>query len=183
MRVGVFCGSQFGSIPGLKEEACKVGKLLASQGHELVYGGGSVGLMKQIADGVLDAGGNVIGVIPTALREKELAHESVQEMIEVKTMAERKDIMMEKSDIFICLPGGYGTLDEMMEVITMNKLAYFRKPIGLWNFQGFYSSLDRFFLELKEKNFIHENLDGNDLPDYLINSVFSELLEDLIKIV
>lgn len=183
MKIGVFCGSQFGTIKGLKQEAYEMGKLLASQGHELVYGGGSVGLMKQIADGVLEGGGNVIGVIPTALREKELAHDRVQEMIEVTTMAERKDIMMERSDIFICLPGGYGTLDEMMEVITMNKLAYFRKPIGLWDYEGFYSSLNQFFVELKDKGFIHDNLDGNDLPDYLINSVFSELVEDLIKIV
>lgn len=140
-RVCVFCGSSFGRDSRYTSAARELGQLLAMRGLGLVYGGGSVGLMGVIADAVLDAGGEVIGVIPERLATKELLHTRVPDMRRVRDMHERKALMAELADAFIALPGGYGTLEELFEVITWAQLGFHRKNIGLLNIAGYFDPL------------------------------------------
>ncbi len=140
-RVCVYCGSNFGSHPAFPEAAAGVGREMASRGLGLVYGGGSVGLMGTVADAVLQAGGEVIGVIPRKLVELEKEHRGLTKLIEVDTMHERKRLMMEHADGFLVLPGGYGTLEELFEVIAWLQLGFHHKPVGLLNVAGFYDHL------------------------------------------
>ncbi|MGE3314775.1 MAG: TIGR00730 family Rossman fold protein [Planctomycetaceae bacterium] len=143
-RVCVFCGSNAGGDPGYASAAQDLGRLLATRGLGLVYGGGSVGLMGVVADAALDAGGEVIGVIPERLATKELLHTRVPDMRRVRDMHERKALMAELADAFIALPGGYGTLEELFEVITWAQLGFHRKNIGLLNFAGYFDRLVSF---------------------------------------
>jgi uncharacterized protein (TIGR00730 family) len=140
-RVCVYCGSNFGSDPAFREAAAGVGRALAGQGRGLVYGGGSVGLMGVVADAVLAGGGEVIGVIPRKLVLLEKEHRGLSKLIETDTMHERKRLMMEHADGFLVLPGGYGTLEELFEVIAWLQLGFHRKPVGLLNVAGFYDAL------------------------------------------
>ncbi len=140
-RICVFCGSNFGHSPRYRESAVELGNLLASSGHPLVYGGGQVGLMGVIADAVLDAGGDVIGIIPEMLATKELLHTGVPDMRLVPDMHARKALMAELSDAFIALPGGYGTFEELLEIVTWAQLGIHRKTIGLLNVAGFFDPL------------------------------------------
>ncbi|QIF02757.1 TIGR00730 family Rossman fold protein [Roseimicrobium sp. ORNL1] len=137
-RVCVYCGSSFGNDPAFTEAAVAVGRELAAQGLGLVYGGGSVGLMGTVADAVLEGGGQVIGVIPRKLVELEKEHRGLTKLIETDTMHERKRLMMEHADGFLVLPGGYGTLEELFEVIAWLQLGFHHKPVGLLNVDGFY---------------------------------------------
>lgn len=137
-RVCVYCGSNFGNDPAFTEAAVAVGRELAAQGLGLVYGGGSVGLMGTVADAVLEGGGQVIGVIPRKLVELEKEHRGLTKLIETDTMHERKRLMMEHADGFLVLPGGYGTLEELFEVIAWLQLGFHHKPVGLLNVDGFY---------------------------------------------
>jgi hypothetical protein len=140
-RVCVFCGSNSGRDPRYASAARELGQLLTTRGLGLVYGGGSVGLMGMIADAALDAGGEVIGVIPERLATKELLHTRVPDMRRVRDMHERKALMAELADAFIALPGGYGTLEELFEVITWAQLGFHRKNIGLLNIAGYFDPL------------------------------------------
>ena len=140
-RICVFCGSNTGANPRYREAAVQLGTLLAGQGHPLVYGGGQVGLMGVVADAVLDAGGEAIGVIPEMLATKELLHAGVDDMRLVPDMHARKALMAELSDAFIALPGGYGTFEELLEVITWAQLGIHRKNIGLLNVAGYFDPL------------------------------------------
>nr|MBI3613672.1 TIGR00730 family Rossman fold protein [Nitrospirota bacterium] len=140
-RICVFCGSREGTGPAYAAAARALGGLLAGEGIGLVYGGGGIGLMKLLADAVLDAGGNVTGVIPHALTIQEIAHPRVTDLRVVGSMHERKALMAELSDAFIALPGGYGTLEEFCEVVTWAQLGLHRKPCGLLNVAGFYDPL------------------------------------------
>lgn len=140
-RVCVYCGSNFGSDPAFQAEAGAVGRELVAQGLGLVYGGGSVGLMGTVADAVLAGGGEVIGVIPRKLVQLEKEHRGLTKLIEVDTMHERKRLMMEHADGFLVLPGGYGTLEELFEVIAWLQLGFHQKPVGLLNVAGFYDLL------------------------------------------
>jgi uncharacterized protein (TIGR00730 family) len=140
-RICVFCGSKEGNKPAYTEAARALGDLLAREGIGLVYGGGGIGLMKLLADAVLDAGGTVTGVIPQALTIQEIAHPRVTDLRVVGSMHERKALMAELSDAFIALPGGYGTLEEFCEVVTWAQLGLHRKPCGLLNVAGFYDPL------------------------------------------
>lgn len=140
-RLAVFCGSSGGDDPAFAEAARATGRLLAARGIGVVFGGGHVGLMGALADGALEGRGEVIGVIPESLREKELAHAGVADLRVVKTMHERKQLMHDLSDGFLALPGGIGTLDELFEAWTWLQLGYHQKPIGLLNVRGFYDSL------------------------------------------
>ncbi len=140
-RICVFCGSREGNKPAYTEAARALGGLLAREGIGLVYGGGGIGLMKLLADAVLDAGGQVTGVIPQALTIQEIAHPRVTDLRVVGSMHERKALMAELSDAFIALPGGYGTLEEFCEVVTWAQLGLHRKPCGLLNVAGFYDPL------------------------------------------
>ncbi|MBM4133309.1 MAG: TIGR00730 family Rossman fold protein [Nitrospira sp.] len=140
-RICVFCGSREGTSPAYAEAAKALGGLLAREGIGLIYGGGGIGLMKLLADAVLDAGGTVTGVIPHALTIQEIAHPRVTDLRVVRSMHERKALMAELSDAFIALPGGYGTLEEFCEVVTWAQLGLHRKPCGLLNVAGFYDPL------------------------------------------
>lgn len=137
----VFCGSQAGHDPRFGEAALVLGRLLAQRGWGLVYGGGHVGMMGTLADAMRQAGGKVIGVIPRALMEKELAHPELEELHVVAGMHERKAMMATLADAFLALPGGFGTLEELFEIITWAQLGFHTKPIGLLNIAGFFNPL------------------------------------------
>lgn len=136
--VCVFCGSRKGARPGFESATAELGRLLVERGHGLVYGGGSIGLMGVCADAVLAHGGEVLGVIPTFLDRVEIAHEGLQRMEVTSGMMPRKELMIEASDGFIALPGGLGTLDEMLEVLTWKQLGQLHGPIGLLDVEGFF---------------------------------------------
>jgi uncharacterized protein (TIGR00730 family) len=140
-RVCVFCGSNPGLRADYRGTAQGLAVALARHGSGLVYGGGKVGLMGHIADAMLLAGGEVIGVIPRALRDKEVAHQGITELHVVDTMHQRKAMMNQMSDAFIALPGGFGTLDEFFEILTWSQLGIHAKPCGLLNVAGYYDSL------------------------------------------
>ncbi len=143
-NICVFCGSQSGADACYRQAAVELGGLLARHGHGLVYGGGHVGLMGSLADAVLQAGGTVTGVIPRPMTERELAHEAVTRLHVVSSMHERKALMASLSDAFIALPGGFGTLEELFEVIAWAQLGIHRKPIGLLNAAGYFDGLIAF---------------------------------------
>lgn len=136
--VGVFCGSSSGHGDRYLDAARALGALLADEQVELIYGGGAVGLMGALADACLGAGGHVTGVIPTGLFRREVAHRGVSELHEVATMHERKALMYDRSDAFIALPGGLGTLDELAEVATWSQLGVHAKPLVLLDVDGFW---------------------------------------------
>jgi uncharacterized protein (TIGR00730 family) len=136
--VGVFCGSSRGEGDGWAEAARALGRLLAARGIGLVYGGGRVGLMGEVADAALAAGGQVVGVIPAGLFTREVAHRGITELHEVGSMHERKALMYDRSDAFIALPGGFGTLDELCEVVTWTQLGLHGKPTVLLDVDGFW---------------------------------------------
>jgi len=140
-RICVFCGSNRGSAPVYVDAARGLGRLLAHEGIALVYGGGSVGLMGELADAVLGAGGEVIGVIPHALWAREIGHRGLTDLRIVDTMHERKATMADLADAFIALPGGLGTLEEIFEVWTWAQLGLHEKPLGFLDVDGFYSPL------------------------------------------
>jgi uncharacterized protein (TIGR00730 family) len=143
-RVCVFCGSSPGADPRYREAARALGALIAKRGLGLVYGGASVGLMGAIADAVLEGGGHVIGVIPSALVSKEIAHQSLPDLRVVATMHERKALMADLSDAFIALPGGIGTLEETFETLTWAQLGLHRRPVGFLDTAGYYHLLLEF---------------------------------------
>jgi uncharacterized protein (TIGR00730 family) len=140
-RLCVFCGSSVGGRPAYAEAARQLGRALAGAGLELVFGGGHVGLMGVVADAVLAAGGRVVGVIPQALVDRELAHPGLTQLHVVETMHQRKALMADLSDGFVALAGGYGTCDELFEILTWGQLGIHRKPIGLLNTAGFFDPL------------------------------------------
>jgi hypothetical protein len=146
-RICVFCGSSLGLRPAYREAAETVGRLLSQRGIELVYGGGNVGLMGAMADACLDGGGRVIGVIPQALFDKEVAHHGLTDLRVVNSMHERKALMADLSDAFLALPGAYGTWDELCEVLTWTQLGIQRKACALLNVSGYYDS----FLEFADR--------------------------------
>jgi hypothetical protein len=140
-RVCVFCGSSLGSDPAFAAAARSLGALLAREGIGIVYGGARAGLMGAVADAALAGGGEVIGVLPRALKERELAHEGLTQLHVVGTMHERKALMTDLSDAFVALPGGFGTLDEFCEVLTGAQLGIHDKPCGLMNIGGYFDGL------------------------------------------
>lgn len=153
-RICVFCGSLPGANPAFAAGARALGRLLAARRIGLVYGGGSVGLMGAVADAVLDAGGEAIGVIPQALCRKEIAHTGLSELHVVDTMHQRKALMAELSDAFIALPGGIGTLEELFEVWTWAQLGLHRKPLGLLNLDAYFDPLTTFLERMVAMGFL-----------------------------
>ena len=137
----VFCGSGFGINPVYVEETIRFGKLIVEKGHQLVYGGGNTGLMGSLADTVLEAGGKVTGVIPQKLVERERAHQKLTKLHIVYSMHERKAMMERISDGFVALPGGLGTFDELIEILTWNQLQFIDKPAGILNVNGYFNDL------------------------------------------
>ncbi|MBA4285668.1 MAG: TIGR00730 family Rossman fold protein [Xanthomonadaceae bacterium] len=150
----VFCGSRHGRNPVYTEAARELGRLLAERGIRLVYGGGRVGLMGEVADAVLAAGGEVIGVIPSLLIDKEVEHRGLTQLHEVGSMHERKALMEQLSDAFVVLPGGFGTLDEACEILTWAQLGLHRKPLGLVNTAGYYDQLSSFLDHVEQEDFL-----------------------------
>lgn len=140
-RVAVFCGSNHGVDPAFTDVAVELGTLLAKRGIGLVYGGGDVGLMGEVADAVLAGGGTVTGVLPGLLWDKEVGHQGLTELLIVDTMHERKMAMADRADAFIALPGGVGTFEELFEAITWTQLGIHTKPVGLLDVSGFYGPL------------------------------------------
>ena len=153
-RVAVFCGANAGASPSYRAAAVALGTELAARGIGIVYGGGNVGLMGAVADGALSAGGEVHGVITEALRVKELAHLDLTSLIVVDTMHERKAAMADRADAFVALPGGFGTFDELFEVITWTQLGIHEKPCGMLNHRGFFDDLVTFIDKTTTAGFI-----------------------------
>lgn len=156
--ITVFCGSRPGNDPHYMEYARKLGRTLASQGIQIVYGGAKVGLMGALADGALENNGKVIGVIPTFWKKmKEIPHKGLTKLIYVKSMHARKMKMYELSDGFIALPGGFGTMEEYFEILSWNKILELPyKPLGILNIDGFYDGLITFVDHLLRTEFINE---------------------------
>ncbi|MGX6646941.1 LOG family protein [Maricaulaceae bacterium MS644] len=152
----VYCGSNTGASEDYRLAAKAMGEALAEAGAQLVYGGGQVGLMGVLADACIDAGGQVIGVIPDFLHHKEIAHPRVPDMRIVKSMHERKLMMAEESDAFIALPGGLGTMEELFEVWTWSQLGRHRKPVGVLNVNGYYDQLLGFLDHMKGEGFVED---------------------------
>lgn len=152
----LYCGSSPGTNPIYKTAAYDFGKTLAELKIRLVYGGGSVGLMGIAADACLGAGGEVVGVIPQLLMDKEVGHTGITKMHVVANMHERKALMTELSDGFIALPGGYGTLDELFEALTWLQLGYHQKPVGLLNVGGFFNHLVSFVDHSRDERFLRD---------------------------
>lgn len=156
-RICVFCGSSQGKKPSYQEAAIELGKELVSRNIDLVYGGGSIGLMGLVSQAVHSGGRHVIGVIPKTLMPREITGETVGEVKAVADMHQRKAEMARHSDAFIALPGGYGTLEELLEVITWAQLGIHDKPVGLLNVDGYYNSLLTFIDQAVEEGFISPN--------------------------
>lgn len=155
-RISVFCGSSFGDDSIYLDQAIKLGEILALKGIELVYGGANVGLMGAVADGALSKGGKVIGVLPHFLQTKEIAHLGLTELILVESMHERKTKMNELCDGVIALPGGFGTMEELFEMLTWAQLGLHKKPIGILNVNGYYNFLNALSDVMVEKGFLKQ---------------------------
>ncbi|OFW40620.1 MAG: Rossman fold protein, TIGR00730 family [Acidobacteria bacterium RIFCSPLOWO2_12_FULL_67_14b] len=153
-RICVFCGSSVGVKPVYAEAARDMGRLIASRGIGLVYGGGNVGLMGVIADAALEAGGEVIGVIPHALADREIAHAGLTNLHVVDSMHTRKAMMAELADAFVAMPGGVGTFEEFFEAVTWTQLGLHRKACGLLNVDSFYTPLALFIDQAVTDGFI-----------------------------
>jgi uncharacterized protein (TIGR00730 family) len=154
MRVCIFCGSSPGARPEYAEATVELARLLAGRGIGIVYGGASVGLMGLLADTAMEAGGEVVGVIPDALERKEIARHGLTELHVVDSMHERKALMAELSDAFIALPGGSGTLEELFEVFTWSQLGLHRKACALLNVAGYYDGLAAFLDHAVDERFL-----------------------------
>jgi uncharacterized protein (TIGR00730 family) len=176
-RVCVFCGSSNGARFVYADAARLLGRALLRRKIGLVYGGGCVGLMGAIADVVMEGGGEVVGVIPEALVERELAHRAVSELMIVRSMHERKAKMADLSDAFIAMPGGFGTFEEFCEIITWAQLGLHRKPCGILNVEGYYDPLLALFDRAVVEGFIYpenrrlviQETDSDRLLDSLVN--------------
>lgn len=170
--IAVFCGSSAGNDSEVIKMAFQLGEHLAIKGINLVYGGAKVGLMGQVADGVLAENGKAIGVIPDFLKRKEIFHPNITQLIAVETMHERKLKMHELSNGFIALPGGFGTLEELFEIITWGQLGLHQKPIGILNTKGFFDAMLQFLDTMVINGFLkQENRDMlliDDTPERLI---------------
>lgn len=154
LAVAVYCGSRFGDAPAFADAAQSLGRLIAEDGATLVYGGGRVGLMGAVADAALAAGGRVVGVIPRALMDREVGHAGLTELHVVETMHDRKQLMAERADAFISLPGGIGTLEELYEMWSWQQLGYHDKPVALLNVDGYYDALLEFMHVSHARGFV-----------------------------
>ena len=176
-RICVFCGSSMGYGEEYKEAAMQLGAFFSGNNIELVYGGADVGLMKVIADTMLEKGSHVIGVMPGHLVDRGVVHHNLSQLIKVDTMAERKQKMVDLSDGFIAMPGGFGTLDELSEILTFNQLRISDKPLGFLNVNHYFDDLLRFFNHAAEVGFVRkEHLDNLIVSDDVV-----ELLSKMKK--
>lgn len=178
LTVCVYCGSRNGSSPAFRAAAQALGRLIGERGWRLVYGGGNVGLMGATADAALTAGAKVVGVIPERLLHLEVGHRELTELHVVPTMHERKRLMAEMADVFIAMPGGIGTFEELFEVWTWRHLGYHDQPIGLLNVEGFYDPLLAFMRHTLHAGFIDASqqamLTVHDDPATLLDRLAAE---------
>ena len=184
-RICVFCGSSVGGNPAYAEAAITLGGLLATKKIGLVYGGGNVGLMGVIADAVLEAGGEVIGVIPHSLAQREIEHQGLTQLHVVDSMHTRKAMMAELADAFIAMPGGVGTFEEFFEAVTWTQLGLHRKPCGLLNVAGFYTPLAAFIDQAVSEGFIkpvhRASIVVDDNAERLLDTLAKVKLPDVPK--
>ena len=155
-RICVFCGASPGGRPAYREATAQLARLLAAEGIGVVYGGGGVGLMGALADAVIAEGGELTGVIPRSLVDREIAHRDVMDMRVVGSMHERKALMADLADAFIALPGGIGTLEELFEVYTWAQLGLHQKPCALLNVEGYYDGIEDFLSHAVAERFLRE---------------------------
>lgn len=185
MRLCVFCGSSAGARPAYAEAAHALGAAIARRGFGLVYGGASVGLMGMVADGALEAGGEVIGVLPKSMQDRELAHAGLTELHIVDSMHTRKAMMADRSDGFIALPGGVGTLEEMFEIWTWGQLGYHRKPLAMLNVGGYYDPLLQFLDTTVTEGFVRDlhrgMLIAEDSPEPLLDRIVAYEPPSVVK--
>ena len=183
--VCVFCGSNMGAAAVYADATRALARVVAAGGLRLIYGGGSIGLMGVLADAALAAGGTVVGVAPRRLLEREVVRRGLAELHVVETMLERKTLMAELSDAFIALPGGYGTLDELFEMLTWTQLGFQRKPCALMNVTGYFDGLNRFLDHAAAERFVHPEhramLICETDPARLFARLAAEPLPDLSK--
>lgn len=174
-KITVYCGSNKGKNPVYAEAAIALAKEMIKRDLALVYGAGNVGLMGVIADAMLEAGKEVYGVIPQKLVDIEVAHNGCTELTVVETMRDRKWLMAEKGDGFIAMAGGIGTFEELFEIMTLNQLAYIRKPLALYNVNGYYDGLVTFLQHTCKEGFLHQA----QLDLLIISSDPAELLDKM----
>ncbi|MCI2229065.1 TIGR00730 family Rossman fold protein [Polaribacter sp. MSW13] len=190
-RIVVFCGSSLGFNPIYKEAATELGNYFAKNKIALVYGGGKIGMMGILADTILAHNGEVIGVIPQLLEKEEVVHAGVEEMIVCKKMSERKVIMSKLINGYITLPGGFGTLDELFEALTLNQLHIEQKPVGLLNINGFFDPIllqldkmvDEGYLKQTNRNMLIVGASVNDLMQKMNNYQAPEIEHVIRKVV
>jgi uncharacterized protein (TIGR00730 family) len=179
VSVCVYCGSRHGRHPAYTAAARALGAAIGSRGWQLVYGGGKVGLMGEVADATLGAGGRVVGIIPESLDKLEVGHTGLSELHVVSTMHVRKQMMAERADLFIAMPGGIGTLEELYEVWTWRQLGYHDQPIGLLNTEGYYDGLLSFMSTTVTEGFLSrsqlENVQVGTDPEALLLSLAAQL--------
>ncbi|MCK9617971.1 MAG: TIGR00730 family Rossman fold protein [Lentimicrobiaceae bacterium] len=173
----VFCGSSMGSRPVYREKAREFGKLLARKNIDLVYGGSNIGLMRVLADTVMEFGSKAIGVMPDNLVKREVAHRGITKLHIVGSMHERKALMAELSDAFVVFPGGFGTLDEMFEMLTWIQLNLVEKPCGILNINGYYDQLLQFLDHCVEEQFIRFEHRANVIVDTDMECLLEKLLD------
>ena len=174
-NISVFCGAHEGNNPRYAEDAKKIGEILAAKGINVVFGGGNVGLMKIVSDAALDNGVDAIGIGLESLHNLELVNPRLKNQIITKTLLVRKDEFMKRSDAFIVLPGGVGSLDELAEIMANNQLGLINKPVGLLNTEGYYDHLLSWMKKAVEEDFITE-ANFNDL-------IVSSSCEDLVNLI
>ena len=171
-KICIFCGSSMGFDPIYKEKAAELGQVLADNGCELLYGGGSVGLMKIIADVMMQRHCKVTGTITQHLLDMRVGHPEIDELIVVETMAERKKILEDMADGFIALPGGIGTMDEFFEAYVLSQLRVFDKPVALYNVNGYYDGLVEFIGHIAHEGFMRK--------EHADNLIVSDDAQDLL---
>jgi len=175
MKVCVFCGSSMGNDVRYQDAAVRVGEVLAENDCTLYYGGGNVGLMKVIADKMLEEGKEVVGVMPNLILDMEIGHDGVTKMIETDSMSERKNLLIDESDAFIAMPGGFGTLDELFEIIVLNQLQITDKPVALYNVMNYYDGIIQFIDHAVSQGFIRkghrDNIIISDDPEVLFREL------------
>ena len=174
-KICIFCGSSMGFNPIYKEKAKELGQVMAERGCELLYGGGSVGLMKIIADVMLENHCKVVGTITQHLMDMEVGYDDIDELIVVESMAERKKILEDMADGFIAMPGGIGTMDEFFETYVLSQLRVFDKPVALFNVNGYYDDIIHFIDKAAKEGFVRkehaENLIVCDDPKELLEKM------------
>ncbi|MEO5865603.1 MAG: TIGR00730 family Rossman fold protein [Sphingomonas sp.] len=176
-RLAVYCGSATPADPVYIDTARAVGRTLAERGIGVIYGGGKLGLMGAVADSALEAGGEVIGIIPQALVDAEVAHRGLTELHVVETMHQRKQAFTDLSDGFVNLPGGTGTMDELWEALSWAQIGYHAKPVGLLNTAGYYDQLIAFYAKMAEVGFLRPQHRGVLIVDAELGGLLAKMAD------